>query len=80
VIVTISSFLVKPLQVLVVWYFGTPFTFSYSNLSVSHDGRQAVVAEIRNDGREGLLRFRDDGHQEWFLWAEFHQAGKWRKK
>jgi hypothetical protein len=44
------------------------------------DGRQAVVAKIRGDGREGLLRFTDTGAEEWFLWAELHQAGKWHLK
>jgi hypothetical protein len=43
------------------------------------DARREVVAQIRNDGREGLLRFLDDGHEEWLLWVEFHQAGKWRQ-
>jgi hypothetical protein len=41
------------------------------------DGRTAVVAEIRSDCREGLLRFTDTGDAEWFLWAQLHQAGKW---
>jgi hypothetical protein len=44
------------------------------------DGRQAVVAQTRGDGREGLLRFTDTGGEEWFLWAELHQAGKWHLK
>jgi hypothetical protein len=43
------------------------------------DNRQAVVAQIRDDGRAGLLRFLDDGHKEWLLWTEFHQAGKWQQ-
>lgn len=43
------------------------------------NGRKAVVAEIRNDGREGLLRFLDDGHEEWFLRAGLHQAGLWHQ-
>lgn len=43
------------------------------------DGRKAVVAQIREDGREGLLRFLDTGTEEWFLWAELHQAGKWHQ-
>jgi hypothetical protein len=43
------------------------------------DDRQAVVAQVRDEGRAGLLRFLDDGHEEWFLWVEFHQAGKWKQ-
>jgi hypothetical protein len=41
--------------------------------------RKAVVADTRDDGRAGLLRFVDSGEQEWFLWQELHQAGKWRR-
>lgn len=41
------------------------------------DGRQAVVAEIRDDGRAGLLRFLDTGRATWFLWPQFHHEGKW---
>ena len=44
----------------------------------SEDGRQAMVAEVRAGGREGRLRFLDDGHQEWFLWAQLHEFGKWK--
>jgi hypothetical protein len=43
------------------------------------DNRQAVVTQVRDDGRAGLLRFLDDGHEEWLLWAEFHQAAKWQQ-
>ena len=42
------------------------------------DDRMAVVTQIRSDGREGLLRFRDDGTEDWFLWTEFQQGEKWR--
>ena len=41
------------------------------------DGRQAVVAQIRDDGRAGLLRLLDSGHEQWFLWPQFHHDGKW---
>jgi hypothetical protein len=44
----------------------------------SEDGRQAIVTQVRNEGREGLLRFIEIGTEEWFLWVELHQAGKWR--
>jgi hypothetical protein len=40
--------------------------------------RKAVVADTRDDGRAGLLRFVDIGNQEWFVWQELHQDGKWR--
>jgi len=42
------------------------------------DDRMAVVTQIRSDGREGLLRFAHTGKEEWFLWTEFQQSGKWR--
>jgi hypothetical protein len=42
------------------------------------DELMGVVTQIRSDGREGLLRFRDTGHEEWFLWTEFQQSGNWR--
>jgi hypothetical protein len=46
----------------------------------SKDGQhQAVVIEIRSEGREGLLR-NYGGRAEWFLWAELHQAGQWRSR
>ena len=41
------------------------------------NGRQAVVAEIRDDGRAGQLRFLDNGQQQWVLWAQFHHAEEW---
>jgi len=41
------------------------------------DGRQAVIAEIRDDGRAGLLRFLDNGHEQWVLWAQFHSGQQW---
>lgn len=40
-------------------------------------GRQAVVAEIRDAGHAGHLRFVDNGEQQWVLWAQFHSAGEW---
>jgi hypothetical protein len=41
------------------------------------DDRRAVVAQIRDNGRAGLLRFLDDFHEEWLLWVDLH--GKWRR-
>ena len=41
------------------------------------DGRQAVIAEIRDDGRAGRLRFLDNGQQQWVLWAQFHNSQQW---
>ena len=41
------------------------------------DGRRAVVAQIRDGGRAGLLRFLDNGREQWFLWPQFHHGGKW---
>jgi hypothetical protein len=42
------------------------------------DGRSAVVAQTRNDGREGLLRFLETGTEEWVVWVELHQGGNWK--
>jgi hypothetical protein len=42
------------------------------------NGRQAVVGQVREDGRVGLLRFLDTSWGEWFLWQELHQAGEWQ--
>jgi hypothetical protein len=41
------------------------------------DRRQAVIAEVRDDGRAGCLRFLDTGQQQWVLWAQFHSMGQW---
>jgi hypothetical protein len=41
------------------------------------DGRQAVIAQIRDDGRAGLLRFLDNGQVQWVLWAQFHSGQQW---
>ena len=41
------------------------------------DGRKALVSQVRDGGRSALLRFLDDGHEEWLLWVELHQAGQW---
>jgi hypothetical protein len=40
-------------------------------------GRQAVVAETRDGGHAGHLRFLDNGQQHWVLLAQFHHAGEW---
>ena len=41
--------------------------------------RQAIILHARNDGQEGLLRYVDTRIEEWVLWAEFEQAGKWHR-
>jgi hypothetical protein len=41
--------------------------------------RRAVVLEIMDEGRKGKLRFTDNGEEFTTLWAELHQAGKWRR-
>jgi hypothetical protein len=41
------------------------------------DKRQAVVAQIGDDGRAGLLRFLDNGQVQWVLWAQFLTSEKW---
>ena len=41
------------------------------------DGRQVVIVEIRDDGRAGLIRFVDNGHEQWALWAQFHNGEQW---
>jgi hypothetical protein len=41
--------------------------------------RTAVVIQIHSEGRAGLLRFTDTNLEEWLLWAELHQEGKWRR-
>ena len=41
------------------------------------DGRQAVISEIRDDGRSGRLLFLDTGQQQWVFWAQFHNTGRW---
>lgn len=41
------------------------------------DRRQAVIAQIRDDGRAGLLRYVDTGHAQWVLWPQFHNAEQW---
>lgn len=40
-------------------------------------GRRAVVAETRDGGNAGYLRFLDSGQQQWVLWAQFHNEGEW---
>jgi len=41
------------------------------------DKRQVVVAQLRDEGRAGLLRFLDNGHELWVLWAQFHNSQHW---
>ena len=39
---------------------------------------RAVISEIREDGRVGRLYvLLDTGQQQWVLWAQFHNTGKW---
>jgi hypothetical protein len=45
------------------------------------DGRRtAVVIQTHSDGRAGLMRYTDTSVEEWLLWAELHQEGKWCKR
>lgn len=41
------------------------------------DKRQAFIADIRDDGRAGLLRFLDNGQAQWILCAQFHTGEEW---
>jgi hypothetical protein len=42
------------------------------------DGRTAIVENVRDDGRAGLLRFPNGQTEtQWFLYAEFMQHGMW---
>jgi len=41
------------------------------------DKRQVVIAQVRDDGRAGLLRFLDNGQSQWVLWPQFHNGGQW---
>jgi hypothetical protein len=43
------------------------------------NGRTAVVAEVRDQGRAGLLRFCDNGSAAWFARQELCEAGKWHE-
>jgi hypothetical protein len=55
--------------------------FSIGEVYELADGRRTgVVTQIHSEGRAGLLRFTDTNLEEWLLWAELHQEGKWRKK
>jgi len=52
--------------------------FAVGQVYESPDGRKAVVTQIRDDGRAGLLRIDGDAaNEEWFLCADLQQ-GKWR--
>ena len=56
--------------------------FSFGQVyACTEDGRdrQAIVLQTRNDDKEGLLRYIDTRIEEWVLWAEFEQAGKWHR-
>ena len=57
-----------------------PFSFGQV-YDCTEDGRdrQAIVLQTRDDGKEGLLRYIDTRIEEWVLWAEFEQAGKWHR-
>jgi hypothetical protein len=41
------------------------------------DKRQAVIADVRDGGRAGLLRFLDNGQAQWILCAQFHTGEQW---
>lgn len=41
------------------------------------DKQQAVIADTRDDGHAGLLRFLDDGLAQWVLCAQFHTGEQW---
>jgi hypothetical protein len=49
-----------------------------TGVAARDNGRQAVVGQVREDGRVGLLRFLDTSWGEWFIWQELQQAGEWR--
>lgn len=55
-----------------------PGRFSAGQAYESHDGRKAVVVDIRDEGRAGLFRIDGDVKtQEWILYDEEFKA-KWR--
>jgi hypothetical protein len=42
------------------------------------EGRRfAIVTQIHSDGRAGLMHFADTEVEEWLLWDELRQEGKW---
>ena len=41
--------------------------------------RRAAVAQTRDNGRAGLLRFLDTNDEEWFGWQQLHHDSKWRR-
>jgi hypothetical protein len=43
------------------------------------NGRTAVVDEVRDEGRTGLLRFGDNGSTQWFARQELCESGKWHE-
>jgi hypothetical protein len=57
-----------------------PFSVGQIYQCIEKGSREAVVSELKSDGREGLLRFSDTGTEEWFVWDDFDQAGKWHLK
>jgi len=54
--------------------------FKVGDVYEQHDGRTAIVTEIRDDGRSGRLRFTDTRTEEWFVYQELLKAGNWRQR
>jgi hypothetical protein len=53
--------------------------FAVGQVYENASGHRIIVTQTRSDGREGLIRLGgDDSREEWFLWADFNQANKWR--
>jgi hypothetical protein len=57
---------------------GMNMPFHFGQVFETDDGRQAIVLHIRNDGREGLVRFVDTRIEDWLTWDDFQKDGKWR--
>ena len=54
-------------------------SFSVGQVYYTQEGRQAIVLHTRSDGQEGLLRFVDTRVEEWLLWDDFRNEGKWHR-
>ncbi|SRR5260370_774731 len=46
--------------------------------NVDNERRTYEVAEIRKEGREGLLRDQEAGGELWFVRADIMETGKWQ--
>jgi hypothetical protein len=52
--------------------------FAVGQVYESDDGHKAIVTEIRDAGRAGLLRIDGDASRvEWCLLDDLHPPGKW---